>query len=164
MSEIPLRSGAAASVVKCTGGERESGEADAGRTLELERSRESTALMPSAFALSTDSSSTGRSELCACMHAAHASRQMREGAWEALLLRLLRRRRRRPGGRATSWRSTLPEGSPTEPVAPPTSATGTCPQRWNQARTMIPRRFPCAQGNAAAGGDLRAKCLLPTVG
>ena len=35
-----------------------------------------------------------------------------------------------------------PEGSPTRPVAPPSSATGTWPQRWNHASTMMPSRLP----------------------
>ena len=35
----------------------------------------------------------------------------------------------------------MPEGSPTRPVAPPRSATGVWPHRWNHARTTMPRRF-----------------------
>ena len=35
-----------------------------------------------------------------------------------------------------------PEGSPTRPVAPPSRATGRCPQRWNQVSTMMPSRLP----------------------
>lgn len=38
--------------------------------------------------------------------------------------------------------SDLPEGSPTRPVAPPTSATTEWPQRRNHDRTMIPMRLP----------------------
>lgn len=43
-----------------------------------------------------------------------------------------------------------PEGSPTRPVAPPKSATGLCPQRWNQVSTMMPIKLP--------------KCKLSAVG
>ncbi len=35
-----------------------------------------------------------------------------------------------------------PEGSPTRPVAPPSSATGVCPQRRNQVSTTRPSRWP----------------------
>lgn len=38
--------------------------------------------------------------------------------------------------------SCAPEGSPTRPVAPPSSATGTWPHRWNQASTRMPSRLP----------------------
>ena len=53
--------------------------------------------------------------------------------------RVLRRRE----SRSRSGRSRdLPEGSPTRAVAPPMSATGWWPSRWNQERTMMPRRLP----------------------
>lgn len=44
---------------------------------------------------------------------------------------------------SSSGRSKLfPEGSPTRPVAPPTSATAWWPERMNQESTIRPRRLP----------------------
>lgn len=62
------------------------------------------------------------------------------------------------GGAGGARELTLPEGSPTRPVAPPSRATGVWPHRWNHASTRMPRRLPWpghTQPNQQSAGEVR---------
>ena len=57
-------------------------------------------------------------------------------------------------------RGQAPEGSPTRPVAPPSSAMGRCPQRWNHVSTTMPSRWPRCRLSAVGSKPKYTDSLL----